>query len=63
MTDQPHEGRSLGQAVETKLRVLQRQGVKMAIMLEKIFWSQLDDLARDREPAYMPWYITHAVIL
>ena len=49
MTDQPHEGRSLGQAVETKLRVLQRQGVKMAIMLEKIFWSQLDDLARDRD--------------
>ena len=48
MVTEAHEGRSLGQAIETKLRVLQRSGIKMAIMLEKIFWSQLDDLAKER---------------
>ena len=48
MTDESHEGRSLTEANSTKLRVLQRHGVKMAIMLEKIFWSQLDDLAKNR---------------
>ena len=49
MAEEPHGGRSLGQAVETKLRVLQRHGVRMAIMLEKIFWSQLDELAKDKD--------------
>ena len=46
MGTETHEGRGLGHAAETKLRVLQRSGVKMAVMLEKIFWSQLDDLAK-----------------
>ena len=32
MTGETHEGRGLGHAIETKLRVLQRNGVKMAIM-------------------------------
>ena len=48
MTVQNHEGRSLTEANATKLRVLQRNGIKMAIMLERIFWSQLDDIAKDQ---------------
>ena len=46
MTLQNHEGRSLVEANATKMRVLQRNGIKMAIMLERIFWSQLDDIAK-----------------
>jgi predicted DNA-binding ribbon-helix-helix protein len=42
-----HEGRSLAEAGETQLRVLQRRGTKLAVRLERIFWSQLDDLAKD----------------
>jgi predicted DNA-binding ribbon-helix-helix protein len=42
-----HEGRSLAEAGKTQLRVLQRRGTKMAVRLERIFWSQLDDLARE----------------
>ncbi len=42
-----HEDRGLAEAGKTQLRVLQRQGNKMAVRLERIFWSQLDDLAKD----------------
>ncbi len=42
-----HEGRGLAEAGVTQLRILQRQGIKMAVRLERIFWSQLDDLARE----------------
>lgn len=42
-----HEGRGLAEAGITQLRILQRQGTKMAVRLERIFWSQLDDLAKD----------------
>lgn len=42
-----HEGRGLAEASKTQLRVLQRQGTKIAVRLERIFWSQLDELARD----------------
>jgi predicted DNA-binding ribbon-helix-helix protein len=42
-----HEGRGLAEAGKTQLRILQRKGAKMAVRLENIFWSQLDDLAKD----------------
>jgi len=41
------KGRDLQDASLTQLRILQRKGVKIAVRLENIFWSQLDDLARD----------------
>ena len=41
------QGRNLQDASLTQLRILQRKGVKIAVRLENIFWSQLDDLARD----------------
>ncbi|MFN4140978.1 ribbon-helix-helix domain-containing protein [Aestuariivirga sp.] len=37
----------LRQAADTQFRVLQRKGVKAAIRLENIFWSQLDEYARE----------------
>jgi predicted DNA-binding ribbon-helix-helix protein len=38
---------ALEAAVGTKLRLLQRAGVKTAIRLENIYWSQLQDFARE----------------
>lgn len=49
MTAQTHEGRTLNEAAATKLRVLQRMGVKAAIKLEKIYWSQLDEIAKEQK--------------
>ena len=42
-----HGNRSLEDAILTTLRILQRKGVKTAIRLENIFWSQLKDFARE----------------
>ncbi len=42
-----HANRELLSAGQGKLRVLQRGGLRMAIKLEAIFWSQLDELARN----------------
>ena len=39
--------RTLAKATETRLRILQRRKAKHAVRLERIFWSQLDDLARE----------------
>ena len=46
-TNSLHVSRDLASAGQGKLRVLQRNGFRMAIKLEAIFWSQLDELARD----------------
>lgn len=40
---------ALGAAAQTKLRILQRGGVRAAIRLEVIFWSQLEDIAKDEK--------------
>ena len=42
-----HDGRTLKEASKGKLRILQRGGMKLALKLEQIFWSQLDDAARE----------------
>lgn len=42
-----HYGRTLKEASKGQLRILQRGGVKLALKLEQIFWSQLDDAARE----------------
>ena len=44
-----HPNRHAMSAGEGKLRVLQRGGQRVAVKLEAIFWSQLDEIARDSD--------------
>jgi predicted DNA-binding ribbon-helix-helix protein len=39
----------LHQSAETRLKILQQQGEKLAIRLEAIFWSQLTDFAKEEQ--------------
>jgi len=43
-----HQQRDLVAAQFTKLRVVQNKGRKAALMLEQIFWSALDELAKEK---------------
>ncbi len=47
MDDRHAELAELAGAITPQLRVLQRAKQKSAVKLERIFWSQLEDLARD----------------